>query len=170
MELKLIGALMLIAGCTGAGFTAAAVHRKEIHTITQLLNVVSYMECELQYHLTAMPALCRQASQMCNGIIKKLLKLFSAELENQISADASICLNIAIDKCGDLTPLAKECVEKLGQSLGMFDLQGQLLSLSYAKRLCEDKLKQLKNNEEVRLRSYKALGLCAGAALAILLF
>jgi hypothetical protein len=35
---------------------------------------------------------------------------------------------------------------------------------------CEHSLESIRNNRDARLRSYQTLGVCTGAALAILLF
>jgi hypothetical protein len=59
-------------------------------------------------------------------------------------------------------------LRELGQSLGRFDLNGQLLGIAAVRNTCRSKLQQFEKNKEVRLRSYQTLGLCAGAALAIL--
>lgn len=60
-------------------------------------------------------------------------------------------------------------MEELGRNLGRFDLTGQLSSLRALRAGCEDSLKQLTDNRDNRLRSYQTLGLCTGAALAVLL-
>ena len=169
MEMKWIGALLIVIGCGGFGFAAASVHNREIHSIRQLLAAIEYMECELQYNLPSLPVLCRQASHVCIGELRKLFAVFADELENQISADAPSCMLAAMEKCCDLPPQTKACILQFGQSIGVFDLQGQLRSLAYTRQMCENKLNHLENNKEVRLRSYRTLGLCAGAALAILL-
>ena len=169
MELKLIGALLLVLGGGGVGFTLTAMHQREIRFIRQLLNVITFMECELQYNLTALPSLCRQAPQLCNGPLHEILEILAGELEQQISANAQACMIVVVEKNSDITPHAKECILQLGQSLGAFELQGQLRSLEYTRTICTNKLNLLETDKEVRLRSYKTLGLCAGAALAILL-
>ncbi len=57
----------------------------------------------------------------------------------------------------------------LSYSLGKFDLEGQLQGLEAAKADCQRRLQNMEQGKESRLRSYRALGLCGGAALAILL-
>jgi stage III sporulation protein AB len=61
-----------------------------------------------------------------------------------------------------------EVLSLLGESLGKFDLSGQLRGLEGIRSECHRRLDALSENQEVRLRSYKTLGLCAGAALVIL--
>ena len=56
----------------------------------------------------------------------------------------------------------------MGSSLGRFDLEGQLQGLESVRIYCREQLDELSKDRDVRLRSYQTLGLCAGAALAIL--
>ena len=63
----------------------------------------------------------------------------------------------------------REELKLMGKTLGRFDLDGQLRGLESVKDDCIRALEKLSDNRDVRLRSYETLGLCAGAALAILL-
>ena len=63
----------------------------------------------------------------------------------------------------------RRLIYQLGKSLGRFDLPGQLKGIAAAKESCKRELRELERNREQRLRSYRTLGLCAGAALAVLL-
>ena len=57
----------------------------------------------------------------------------------------------------------------LGRSLDRFDLAGQLKGIAATRSACRREVGALLENRDLRLRSYKTLGLCAGAALAVLL-
>ena len=59
-------------------------------------------------------------------------------------------------------------LSELGESLGRFDLPGQLKGLEAVRRKCLMELEALGRNRTERLRCYQTLGLCAGAALVIL--
>ena len=63
----------------------------------------------------------------------------------------------------------KELLMSLGQSLGRFDLEGQLKGLAFVQEQCRNTLICLKSEQATRNRSFRVLGLCAGIALAILL-
>ena len=52
--------------------------------------------------------------------------------------------------------------------MGQFDLSGQLKGFEAVNKDCLRELTDLENNRTQRTRSYQTLGLCAGAALAIL--
>lgn len=168
MYLKIVGAAMVVAGCGGFGFTLAANHRREEKTLRQLIGVLDFMECELQYHLTPLPELCRQAAKESTGPLSGLYLHLARELEDQISPDVASCMRSALAKTPNLPPVTRSCLEALGMSLGRFDLNGQLRWLEAVRTSCRRELESLSSNRDVRLRSYQTLGLCAGAALAIL--
>ena len=137
MTIRIVGAALLILGCGSVGFQMAAAHMREERILRQLLRLLDYMECELQYHLTPLPELCRQAAEQEAGVLKGVFLRLAEELDNQMS-------------------------------LGKFDLQGQIRGLEGLRGECRRELKMLEAGRASRLREYKTLGLCAGAALAIL--
>ena len=166
MILKIIGACMVIAGCGSVGFKIAANHRKEERHLRQLSNVLDYMECELQYRLTPLPQLCRQAAAEfpAMSVFSKLVLV----MEAQTHVDADQCMSEALRSCKNVPPITRNILELLGKSIGRFDLDGQLKGFASARQECKRNLDLLSVNLDNRLRSYQTLGLCAGAALAIL--
>lgn len=169
MTAKLIGIIFVIGSCGAFGFSLAATHRREEKCLRQLIAVLDYMACELQYRLTPLPSLCRQAAAESSGVIRNIFSGFTEELEDQISPDVSKCMQVSLRRIKDVPPITGECLCVLGQSLGRFDLEGQIRGLESVRQICRNKLEGLEANKDVRLRSYQTLGLCAGAALAILL-
>ena len=168
MNCKWIGAVLVIVGCGGFGFSMAASHRKLEGTLRQLIGALNDMECELQYRLTPLPELCRQAGTQSKGIVREVLLRLARELECQVSPDAASCMNAALSGIGDLPRNLRDIFKQLGQTLGRFDLPGQVQGLESVRAACRRELEELERDRETRLRSYQTLGLCAGAALAIL--
>lgn len=168
MSIKLIGAVLIIAGCGGVGFSMAAAHRREENALRQLAAALDYMGCELQYHLLPLPELCRQVAGTCTGPVRQVMDTLAEELESQIAPDAAACMTAALAKTPKLTHRLRKNLAELGVSLGRFDLPGQLKGLEAARVSCRRDLEELTKDRDVRLRSYQTLGLCAGCALAIL--
>lgn len=169
MMYKWIGAAMVIVGCGAFGFGIAATQKREMVLLRQLMKILMYMECELQFHFTPLPSLCRQAACEVTGALRSLFQKLADELDGQISPDAAHCMHAAIQKQGNLTKYTKAHLYELGQSLGAFDMSGQLKGISSVRESCNRSLIQFDNNKDARLRSYQTLGLCAGIALVILL-
>ena len=79
------------------------------------------------------------------------------------------CIDIVLENNSSIPPIAKSQLMALRNSLGRFDIDGQMNGMEAVRQECERNLLLLRDNRENRLRSYQTLGLCAGAALAILL-
>ena len=166
--MKLLGAVMIFVGCGGIGFSLAAAFRYQEQSLRQLIKALEYMECELRFRMSPLPDLCHSASQVCTGCVRSVLYRLGCELEKQVTPNAAACMQEAITKQTTMPEKLRECLLQLGNSLGSFDLSGQLQGLESVKRQTEFELERLRQDQDVRLRSYRTLGLCAGAALVVL--
>lgn len=169
MGLKAIGIIFILAGCGGFGFKLAYAHIKEEKSLRTLIRVLDYMECELQYHMTPLPDLCKKAAAECDGMLQKVFYRLATSLEDRISPNVEQCMHLALSAVKDMPQLTLSAMDLLGKTLGRFDMEGQLKGLESVRQECRRNLNELMQNREVRLRNYQTLGLCAGAALAILL-
>lgn len=169
MTVKICGAIFVILACSGFGFSLGAAYLKEVRALRNLIKAVNYMKSELQYRYTALPDLCTHAAQATDGCIRKFFLLLVSELESQVCPNTEQCVLNALAHQQDLPSHAREVVEQLGKTLGAFGLSGQLDGLLQIHTTCEEKLASLTRHQDIRVRSYQTLGVCAGAALAILL-
>lgn len=169
MITKWIGATLIIIVCGGFGFHLSAAQKKEAFILQQLMFMLEYIRCELQYHLTPLPQLCRQASDHASGVVSAIFRNLSEELEKQVSPNAEICMAAVLNRMDAVPESVLELLQRLGKTLGSFDLHGQQKELENIYSSCRSRMERSSENLEIRHRSYKTLGLCAGAALAILL-
>lgn len=169
MGYKWIGAILIIASCSGCGFAIAAGKRREESLICQLMGILQFMETELQYRLTPLPELCRMAAGEAKGVLRIVFLNLYRELSWQKLPDAGSCMYAAIQRSGEIPPRVRRLLVQLGHTLGRFDLPGQLQGIQSIRKRCEDSLGSIRKNRDERLRSYQTLGVCAGAALAIIL-
>ena len=168
MNIKLIGAIVVIVGCGGCGFMMASYYLGNIRLIRNYITVLDYMQCELQYRGTPLPRLCREAGEQSAGKVQKLFLMLADDLEAQISPDVFYCMSNMLPRVEiDYDPLKRILLE-FGSSLGKFDVTGQVAALESSRLQARELLTQLVNGKENRVRSYQTLGLCAGAAIAIL--
>ena len=168
MNYRIIGAILVVAASSAVGFRIAAGHRRETKVLLQLIRGLEFMECELEYRLTSLPELCRITAMQLEEPLRAFFISLEKELQRQISADAYCCMNAAVQTAEQLPESMKCNLQLLGKTLGRFDLQGQLSGIASVKQLCKRDLDGLQNNQELRLRSYRTLGICAGVALVIL--
>lgn len=169
MEFKWLGALLILTACSGCGFSIAAGKRMEEKLLYQLLQILQFMEAELRYRLTPLPDLCRMAAAEVKGTLRVVFLNLNRELNWQKLPDAGSCMSEAIQRTGQMPNRVRRLLVQLGHTLGRFDLEGQLQGIRAVRRRCEDALESIRKNRDQRLRSYQTLGICAGAALAVIL-
>lgn len=169
MELKWIGAAFILGSCGSLGFSIASERIREEVLLRQLLSVIRQMQWELQYRLTPLPELIRNASVHAGKTILQIMSGLAEELDRQILPDAASCMHSAIQELPGLPDSVINILNELGLSLGRFDLSGQIRGLDAVIDLCSSAMEGLRVNKSERLRCCRILGLCAGAAMVILL-
>ena len=169
MIIKWIGALCIIIACLGFGLMLAALHRREVKTLKNLISALDFMECELQFRMPSLSELCSRTAECCQENLRRVFTDLSSELENQIAPDVKHCMESVLSKSKDIPVETQKCLSILGENLGKFNLQGQLKGLESVQAECKERLRKLVGNYDMRLRSYQTLGLCGGVALIILL-
>ena len=167
--MKWVGAVLLLAGCSVFGFSVGKEYQKDTKLLRGICQVITSMICEVQYLQTPLPHLCRSIAATISHPLSSVLTQLSSQIEKQIAPDVSTCMQRVLSKRKDIPPCSASCLQELANHLGRYDLAGQIQELEKVHCLCEQKLGQLEANAQMRIRSYQIFGLCAGAALAILL-
>lgn len=170
MTIRIIGALLIVVGCSCFGFLASSAHKKEVAALKIFLESLDIMESELRYRKTPLPALCRYTATVQSGPVGVCFLYLAQELEQLSQADAATCVISALKKTNQLPQNLRDMFYMLGRSLGKFDVDGQLIGIQSVRSETQLRLSRLCTGQEQRLKSYRTLGVCAGAALAILLF
>ena len=168
MNYRIIGAILVVLSSSAVGFSIAAAHRNEAKTLMQLIRALDFMSCELEFRLPSLPELCCLTALQVTGPMRELFKSLEKELQLQVSSDVYSCMTAALQQTDKLPESAKRNLLLLGKTLGRFDLTGQLSGIASVIQLCRRDLDGLLSNQDVRLRSYRTLGICAGVALVIL--
>ena len=83
MGYKWIGAILIMASCSGCGFAIAAGKRREEQLLYQLIGILQFLEADLQYRLTPLPELCRLAAGETKGILRTVFLNLYRELKWQ---------------------------------------------------------------------------------------
>ncbi len=170
MYIKLAGAILIIVGCGGYGILMAVNHRRETAALHQLTQVMERMICELEYRLTPLPELCRFGAEQTKGSLRDFFLALAKAMDEQVSPDVGVCTITVLKDMSGLPSQVSAQLQSLGQTLGRFDLSGQLTAFERCRQSCMAQLEVMEHQQSQRLRSYQTLGFCAGAALAILLF
>lgn len=165
---KFIGVVLIMASSGAVGLILSAGYHTEEGCLTDLLSVLEYMECELNYRLTPLPELCRQAASDLSKPLNAVFNQLSNELEAQVAPNPQCCMTAALAGCRKLPHRCHKLMNRLGKNLGKFDAEGQIMGLNSLKSECLLELNSVRQQRAKNLRSYQTLSLCAGAALSIL--
>lgn len=168
MTFKLLGAILVIIGCGGMGSMIALNAVRETKALKDTIRALEFMECELQFRLTPLPELLRLSAEMSSGIVESFFKSAHRELELHTTPNAGKCMLVALESCSNMPSAAKGLLTQLCKNIGKFDLEGQIKEIESIRTEARKILESHSKNMDTRLRSYKTLGLCAGAALIIL--
>lgn len=168
MNIKWIGALLIVASCGAVGIKMSMAYIKQERQLDQLLTSMHYIKCELQYRLTPLSQVVYRCTEQTTGAIRGFYQNLQKELDMQDSPNAQYCMRSALAKSVDLFPSTVSVLRRLGETLGAFDLDGQLIGIEEASNFCRENIDTFKKNRRDRIRNYQTLGLCAGAALVIL--
>ena len=169
MSVRMLGAIFILCGCGWFGFAMASACRAEENNLRQLIRGLEWMEYELQFRQTSLPLLFGHGGNVLSGPLRGLFFQMQTRLEVGDFPDAGVCMEAVLREYRGLPENLRQRLYELGQLLGQFDLTGQVESLRSLRAQCEENRKELSSNRDTRLRSYETLGLCTGAALAVLL-
>ena len=169
MTKQLLGAILLIAGSFGISLVLVGAYRREVGMLRQIDLLIADISCELQYRMTPLPQLIRTECNSLQSDLKKLFLSFAEELESQIAPNVTCCLEYAFLKHPDIPVMTKRVLLELGNSLGRFDLQGQLTCLEAVQKSCRNELEKLEGKQAGYTKCCQAYCLCAGALIALIL-
>ncbi|MDO5399789.1 MAG: stage III sporulation protein AB [Eubacteriales bacterium] len=168
MTYKWVGAVLVVLGCGGCGLRMVAEQTRQAGLLRQLLQGLEFMESQLQYRLTPLPELCRQAAGEVGGSLGPVLRELAQRLDGGEAPEVSACMTAVLSSHGELPGNLRRLLYQLGKSLGRFDLPGQIQGLRTVRSACQQERQRLEENKGERFRSIQTLACCAGAALVIL--
>ena len=168
MIAKWIGAALIICACAGFGLQMKYLHLREEKFLEELREILLFITTELQDRLTPLPVLCHKVTLNCKGNLCKIFDAYGKELDKQLSPNPHTCMLTALEQFTNIPASTVKLLRRLGETLGKYDYESQLRTLNDIQEECEYCLNRLRTNKDTRIRTYQTLGLCAGAALAIL--
>ena len=167
--IRILGAAAVITGCGGFGISLAAAARKECTMLRILIRAIQEMQWELKYRMTELPELFRLAGESGSGVIREIFLEMAEKLNRREVMDVSAAFLSEVNRI-ELPRKVRRNLKQLAQSLGRYDLEGQLQGLETVRQQCRSDLTELESEGKEQMRCYQTLTVCAGAALAIIFF
>ena len=168
MILRISGFLLLLLSCGSFGFSAANQIKDRLQAIYDFVHLLEVMKAELSYRLTPLPALFRNLAVRFSRF-EDIANGFADCMEGQVSPNLRACMQIATGKQKG-KGATDEYFLLLADSLGNFDLDGQIKELDMLQRQIQKQITELEREQASKIRLCRTLGLCAGVGIAILLF
>lgn len=165
--LKLLGALCILGACGSCGFSMAAALDRWERELKDLDGAIDLMRCEIECRGTALPELCAVVARAFPGTVGQAFAALGRELVRPDPGPLPALLAAGLPR--EMSADCRAVLLELGRSLGKYDLGSQLAGLDGARAECLRRLEQLRQTKAQRAKCYRALGLCGGAALAIVL-
>ena len=167
MIYRILGAALVFGSCGGFGFLMARSCRREERQLREYIRAMEFMLCELEYRSTPLPQLCRKGAAVAEGELALFFSETARRMELGLDAFPAQSAEAAL-RCLKNPGALDLLLRQWARSLGCFDLEGQRRSLESCLAEGERLLRHQRQGLSGRVRSYQTLGLCAGAALAIL--
>ncbi|MFI3312587.1 MAG: stage III sporulation protein AB [Eubacteriales bacterium] len=166
-----IGATLVLVGGTMTGLKMAWDVRHQMVVMEQLSTQIQAIRGSLVYEKTPLPTLFRHCGRQSEGAMGEFWENFAIPLESGAMATVYDGLLYALDQCPKwlFSTTCENILKAMGRGLGNFQLDTQLGALDLALERLEKTMERQRSEERGRLKSYCALGICGGLAIAILL-
>ncbi len=167
--LRVIGAVMVIAGAGSFGISRAAQLYKTARQLRELNTAVEMISCEMNYTLLPLPELYHGVGDRLNGAVSQFFRLLGNQLEQGIprARAARRAMELTTHLC--LPNDAKMALLELCETLGRYDMDGENRMLRLSGQRIAAALERCEAEKRPLARSCAALGISAGIALAILM-
>lgn len=168
--LKLLGTFCVVAGSGWLGLCAVGRLRRRERTLECLRLALGWLADELAFRLTPLPDLLGRLAREQAGPVGLFLQDVLAGLERDREGGLRQSWRQAmVRQLSFLKEEERQVLLEVGQTLGRFDAQAQAQALNRALRRLDAILAKAGEETGRLSRVYTALGLSAGAAVALVL-
>lgn len=169
--MKLAGMIIILVSAGSVGFRIAAGLKKRCRLMQQLLAAMAVLQNEIAFCGTPLPQAFALAAVASEGTTEALFSAMAREMDRRRWLTPAAALELAWQQQPQLR--AEEDLHQLFLTLtaclGKYDRDSQTGALETAREGLTALLQSAEQERSVRSRTYEALCVCAGLALAILL-
>lgn len=168
--IKTAAAIAVALGFALAGKFAAAFYVGRVRVIREALLLISAAETGIRFAHLTVEQLLRELEKNSGltyldfmGECRSLMEqgeAFSSAWRKSIECRGELC---------SLLGEAKEYVAVLGEDIGATDVEGQLSSCAYCKRMLTDELERREEKSRKSSKLFPALGVMLGISAAIMI-
>lgn len=170
--LKLLGAMLILAAATLAGYQRAAQYADRPRQIRGLIGALQRLETEIQYGYTPLPDALKRIASQSREPLRRLLAEAAAQMEPPQERTAEEAVGAALEKHWGGTSMKaaeREAVRQLSCSLGTSSRQDQVNHILLAVQQLKQEEAAAREDQVKYERMSKNLGLLLGALIVILI-
>lgn len=168
--LKLMGAGLVMAGAARWGLCAVGQLRRRVRTLEGLRASLMWLEEELTFRLTPLPALLERLGREQPGAVGQFFQDALTGLRRDPEEGLRQSWRQAMVRRLDfLKEDERQTLMEVGQTLGRYDAKAQTQALARAARRLDAIRTQAEEDARRLGRVYAALSLAAGAAVVLVL-
>ena len=168
MSIRIFGAILIITGCS---FLGAMISRREKLVLLQLEEFACVLEkliCELEYRRTPLPELFRSMDNN-TGFLGGIFRRIADEMDTQIKPRVSDCVQAVLCECNDLPNTTQMYLLRMGESMGRFDVEGEIMCIGSLQDELMEKLTTMRHTLKDKTKTNQTLWVCAGVTAAVLM-
>lgn len=170
--MRWIGAGMVTAACAAAGLGFAAATRTALRQLSAWIAALESMDSEIRCRMTPLPEVFTQLSQGGGGVVAVFFGCCAGIMRSDCALGVPPVFRQALAQTRglEMSGRTRQTLLNLSASLGRFDLEGQSRAIALAADRLRQEQRELQAGAAARCRSYETIGVCAGLALAVILW
>ena len=166
--IRIIGAVLIVLGAGSFGIAKTAQFYRRQRQLRAFLHALEILRCELHYTLYPLPKLCRITAERSERVCAEFLRTYADLLDG--GSNRSVAAREALSAVNIvLPPDAQAAILELFSTLGRYDVDGEESLLQLTQRRLNAALERGETEKRPMVKGYAVLGICTGAAIAILL-
>ncbi|WP_068616921.1 stage III sporulation protein SpoIIIAB [Paenibacillus tuaregi] len=171
--LKMLGAVLIIAAGTLAGWLKARQFANRPEQIRRLIQALKRLETEISYGFTPLPDALRRIGSQSGHPVKAVLLRAADGMDGSQSLSAQESVHQAIReewKHTAMRPAERDVLHQLAYSLGTSDRRDQLKHIETAVRQLEAEESVAREEQSRYEKMFRSLGLLTSALIVILIY
>ena len=169
--LKLIGLSLILTASSAMGLGLARTVRRQQAQTLAFIDAVLRIRHELQYRLTPLPDVFLALQESREAAVAAFFSGLAGSLSAADTCTVGYACRQALRRTEGLCIPAgvRTTLMSLFDTLGKYDLDGNLQALDLALGRLREEARQLQGSAAARCKTYVTLGVCTGLAVAVIL-
>ena len=172
MWVKMLGAVLVVLGCSGLGAEAVRQRKESRYLLETLKRMVSQLKGEILYSNLTLPAAFFRAGQRGGGAAGEFFTAVAKRMEETSGVSFEEVWKTETEqflKNCSLGEAEQEQLRSFGSCLGYLDRDMQERTMMFYMEELEQEIKDLKEAEPEKCRLFLGLGILGGLFLTVIL-